>query len=571
MNANVTSDHVSCLPVQSKRPGIWQRNEIGKKRPSFFAWILLTATVLFLAPLPVIGQDHGSGGGGGGGCGDVYGDLIHILRDELTGQPILAQRWIELPGELQGYGWGYCPIAVYGETKEEIPFLPYTCDIHPDDLDMVEEVNYFGRLNGGRTKERNHRMHLDEVISNMKAADTIMRDSTGRIMMGFDCKSVGHPQCAELIKVDSPMESMAMLTRDMKYGHLATDPYEINTWAHGDPKLPVQFHPALSEEDWPKFHTSVRNLLPFDGNVNQAACWDYNAAEEFQDLNDNGVWDPAEPFMDIDKDGEFDAVANGPGSPAEPFTDMDGDGFWDPAEPIEDEYGNPTDANENGVADKFVFTCADPEHLSNKDFISAAVYLAAAANKTGRITMDLVQYTGRVLKWTKNTEHTAKTLDTLPALYYDCWAGAEDPVDPPEVGEVGDPDYLTDCGDPIPADKDLTPNYLLFPDVQELFVDFSGLDEYEREDEKVDVILDKEGTSLWTTYENEPLLDWLLFVNGNLNPTDPDAEEPLLEETQNIRGFVNAGKDFLRGIEYFHNYSIPDDLYCTYDPDSCIY
>ena len=159
MKANVTSDHVSCLPVQSKRPGIWQRNEIGKKSPSLFAWILLTAAVLFLAPLPVVGQDHGSGGGGGGGCGDVYGDLIHILRDELTGQPILAQRWIELPAEDEDYGWGYCPIAVYGETKEEIPFLPYTCDIDPYYLEFVEEVNYFGRLNGGRTKERNHREH----------------------------------------------------------------------------------------------------------------------------------------------------------------------------------------------------------------------------------------------------------------------------------------------------------------------------------------------------------------------------------------------------------------------------
>ena len=365
MNANVTSDHVSCLPVQSKRPGIWQWNEIGKKSPSFFAWILLTAAVLFLAPLPAVSQDHGSGGGGGGGCGDVYGDLIHILRDNVTGQPILAQRWIELPAEELGYGWGYCPIAVYGETKEEIPFLPYTCDIHPDDLEFVEEVNYFGRLNGGRTKERNHRMHLDEVISNIKAADLVMRDATGRMMMGFGCKAIGKSPCDEWATVDSPMESMAGLTRVMKYGHWATDPYEVNTWAHGDPKLPTQFHPALSKDDWLKFHNSMRNLLPFDGKGNLDACWDTNAAEDFTDLNGNELWDPAEPFMDIDKDGEFDDVANGPGSPAEPFTDQEPfNGVWDPAEPF-------TDSNLNGVSDAFVFLCAGPEHLSNKDFISA--------------------------------------------------------------------------------------------------------------------------------------------------------------------------------------------------------
>ena len=127
------------------------------------------------------------------------------------------------------------------------------------------------------------------------------------------------------------------------------------------------------------------------------------------------------------------------------------------------------------------------------------------------------------------------------------------------MGEVSDPDYLTDCGDPIPADKDLTPNYLLFPDVQELFVDFSGLDDYEREEETVAVILDKDGTNLWSTYEKEPLVDWLIDVNG-----DGPA-------TQNIAGYVAAGNDYLRGIEFFHNYSIPDDLYCIHGLDACIY
>lgn len=64
------------------------------KRNFLSFYFLFTLLILLLAPLPAISQDHGSGGGhsGGGGCGDVFGDLIHILRDDLTGQAILAQR-----------------------------------------------------------------------------------------------------------------------------------------------------------------------------------------------------------------------------------------------------------------------------------------------------------------------------------------------------------------------------------------------------------------------------------------------------------------------------------------------
>jgi hypothetical protein len=85
------------------------------------------------------------------GTGDVFGDLVHILRDPTTGQPILAQRWVELPGPVTGYGWGYCPVAV-DVNGAEIGFIPYTCD--PIDPTAVVDVDYFGRLNAGRTKER---------------------------------------------------------------------------------------------------------------------------------------------------------------------------------------------------------------------------------------------------------------------------------------------------------------------------------------------------------------------------------------------------------------------------------
>jgi len=271
MRAKLSIDHIVCPAIRGEEPGTWQIDTAGTNKPSRFIWMLLTIAALSLLPFPAISQDHGGGGGneGGGGCGDVFGDLIHILRDADTGQPIFAQRWIELPKEVPGYGWGYCPIAV-DEDGERIPFLPFSCDYDPIFADLIIEVDYFGRLNGGRTKERNQRMHLDEVISNIKQAGQIDLDLIGRLMMGFDCELSDDLATCAWSTVDSPMESMALYVRLMKYGHLATDPMEVDTWAHGDPALGIQFHPALRKKDWPKFkEAGLTHLLP--GMV--GSCW----------------------------------------------------------------------------------------------------------------------------------------------------------------------------------------------------------------------------------------------------------------------------------------------------------
>ena len=333
MRTQLSVNHDLCPGIRSEEPMTRQRHEARTRRSTFFVWILLTIAVLILAPIPAVSQGHESesGGheGGGGGCGDVFGDLIHIVRDTVTGQPIFAQRWIELSKEEPGYGWGYCPVAV-DEDGERLPFLPFSCDIDPIYGDLVVELDYFGRLNGGRTKERNQRMHFDEVISNIKQAGQLRLDSTGRLEMGF-----GDPELCTVDKdnegycswstVDSPMESMALYVRLMKYGHFATDPMEEDKWAHGDPAAGIQYHPALGESDWLKFTTAgLENLLP------EGDCWD----------NDNVT---------------------------------------------------------------FISDCAVPEELEEEDFNSAAVYLGAAANKTGKITVDLVQYLNRFLKITLDT------------------------------------------------------------------------------------------------------------------------------------------------------------------------
>jgi len=568
MKATLSARQRTGRTTRNKTPGLWQRDSKSATstvaRPLFLAWVLLIMAAILLLPLPAPAQDHGSGhgGGGGGGCGDVFGDLMHILRDDVTGQPIFAQRWVELPASVPGYGWGYCPIAL-DEAGAPIQFMPYSCDLDPLFAHQAVEVDYFGRLNGGRTKERNNRMHFDEVISNIKQAGQLKLGPDGRLMMGFGCELDADPGTCLWSTVDSPMEAMGLYSRTMKYGHIATHPYEVNDWAHGDPKLGTQFHPALSEADWAKFaDPSLANLLPRDTSIDgdPRICWQYTG-EPFTDSKNtwnpdkekyeaNGIYDPSEPFMDINKDGIFNPDPPRP----EPYTDVNGNGVWDAAE----EYN---DVNENGVWDALKFKCADPEPLDNADFMSSSVALATAAPKTGKITVDLIQYFNRFLKITQETGHTASTLLTLPAQYLDCWdedANGQYPDDPAE-DEVLVDDLVYDAVCVIKDAQENIDNYDIYPNIQEQFMDFSS-SAYQRSfrpNTNADVILESSQVGTWGIIYDQPLMEWAARVH------------PELVVETNIHNFRRAATDALLMIEYIHNYSIPDDLVCTRIPDEC--
>lgn len=425
---------------------------------------LLLAAVLAM-PIVVTAQEvtvHE----GGMGCGDVFGDLVHIQRDAVTGQPILAKRWISMPEDV--YDWGYCPIAVTAEG-EEIGFVELTCD--PDTPEAVVEVDYFGRLSGGRTKERNSRMHFNEVISSIKDADFVTTDPTGRLMLGYECtiEPGVQPVCDLWSTVDSPMENLGLYTRLMKYGHFQTDPMEEDLWAHGDPVTLPQYHPALGPEDQAKFDEKLVHLL-FDG-------------------------------------GDGGPVACFPGYPADSET-------FDPL-------------------------CAEAENLHFQDFLTAANFLSAAANKTGLITRDLVQYMNRILKITKDTEVTVATRNTLPALIRVCET-AEEPV--PGV----EPVYTDDCeivegsaAMPAPAD--------------ERFVDFAAAKYRRSSRDELLYVLQLDSSGAWVEVPDLPLLNWLDYANGS-----PAAK------MADIAAFIQASSDTLRAIEFLHNYSVPEDLWAIY-------
>ncbi len=415
--------------------------------------------VILLMTVPALALAQGGGeGGGGSGCGDVFGDLIHIKRDAVTGQPILQKRWVELKSDT--FGFDYCPIPVDG-TGAEIPFADLSCD--PATPSAVVEVNYFGRLSGGRTKERNNRMHFDEVISSIKDPDVgrVGQDATGRMQLGYECgpftteTGTVTTRCASWRAIDSPMENLALYTRLMKYGHLQTDPGEVDTFAHGDPAAGTQFHPALAAGDYAKFDAGMRHLLP-RGEINMAdACFP------------GGVFDSA---------------------------------------------------------------CAAGERLLSRDFIRAGSFLAAAASKTGIITVDLVQYMNRILKITLDTEISKANVFTLPALIRDC--GGADGA--PEVACTTKP-ATADL--PAPAN--------------ERFVNFRATS-YLRSawrDRQLEVLQPISDTRRWQE-ARVSLMDWLSDQNG-----------PQPVAVTGINGFVLATGDGLRAIEFVHNYAIPEDLW----------
>ncbi|MCD6326407.1 right-handed parallel beta-helix repeat-containing protein [bacterium] len=92
----------------------------------------------------------------------------------------------------------------------------------------------------------------------------------------------------------------------------------------------------------------VCKLILSEASGEDDGLLEYFVAEEYEDLNDNGVWDKGEPFQDLDDSGTRDE--------GEPFTDENHNGNWDTGEPFTDENrdGNHQpnepyeDLNENG-------------------------------------------------------------------------------------------------------------------------------------------------------------------------------------------------------------------------------
>jgi hypothetical protein len=312
------------------------------------------------------------------GGGEVdYGDMIHVLRDVETARPILQKRWIEYPGDI--YDWGYCPIPITAQGAE-IPFVELSCEPDPAWETEILEVE-LGRLNEARTQERNIRMHFNEVISNIQKAAVVDLDEALRLKLGFNCFSpaltVGRsfadeapPVCGSWKVIDSPLENLSLYQRILKYGHIQTDPLELDPWAHGDPNQPPVYHPALSAVDWAKFSKRTVHLLPIGSEPPPV-----RAARRSHATRTSVTAKTASPGLV---------------SPLVCFGEAWPDGF------------NPV--------------CKDPELLSADDYLTASSTLGGAADKTGQIDADVLAYLNRILRVPVETDYLVAPLSVRPAL-----------------------------------------------------------------------------------------------------------------------------------------------------------
>lgn len=473
------------------------------------------------------GHDGGEGGGGssggeaGGSTGhaDLFGDLVHVKRvtePGVTGQPILEMRWVEHP--MDARGWRFCPIPL-DETGAGIGFAVESCDtLNPL---AVVEVDYFGRLSAGRTRERNIRMHFDEVIDtiNDPAVYLVTRGAANRLELHSRTIDPLTGETIEAVKViDSPQENLALYNRVMRYGHLQTNPLEVNDAYHGDPNVGAVFHPALTAGSRAKFDASVADLLP--------------ALEGDECMTDPALTPDADP-------------------------------------------------------------CA-PEILTGNDFVHATGFLGGAADKHGRITIDLVQYMNRILKLTTATPEFSATLATLPVLIRTCDVNGVVPVataPPAEEGEEGgeivpapttydagpttcatyaanDPAFQAIVAAIDVAGWYLTPaSFVGMPEQVALLEREVAKEKTKMNERVVDYAAVAYARATWFT-KSMPVVMNVGDVGSLTFAYHPslamlpylDYRNPGLAAGNGIQGFVSAASDGLRAVEFAHNYEVPVDF-----------
>ncbi len=170
-----------------------------------------------------------SGGGGkpaGAGTkkGDLFGDMVVILRDA-NGVPILTTDGL-VQVIAYYYPDGSTSLVPLKDASGNLVVIPYvdgelsstvtvggvTYDVYGAEVDL-------GRLSVGRAPTKVLQHSLDEALSKLKSATTITVDSTGRLAV-------------DGVAIDSPLENLALYLDYMKDGSIA------------GVTLPANFNPA---------------------------------------------------------------------------------------------------------------------------------------------------------------------------------------------------------------------------------------------------------------------------------------------------------------------------------------
>lgn len=238
-----------------------------------------------------------------------------------------------------------------GETWDGVPY--YRDILYPD---LVQEVE-FGRLNLGRAPDAVLDHAFDEAISNLNNAKSISIDASGRLVLTTDVYDEyltnpdGTPVYLETVikAIDSPLECLSLYIKLMKDGNLIT---------------PADERQAIDR--------SVMGGVPL---------W------KLLELED-GPSKSLRPTIDIAKMEEFGLGALVNASNITTYwTTVDVEGnvivSLEACEGCEESYG--------------ITTSLETDVVSGDDFPFAATFVASAADKTGRMTMDKVVYLNSIL------------------------------------------------------------------------------------------------------------------------------------------------------------------------------
>ncbi len=347
--------------------------------------------------------------------------------------------------------------------------------------DLVQEVE-FGRLNVGRAPDAVFDRSFDEAINAINHADWIWIDAAGRMVLRtkvydeFLTDANGVPVLLETVEkaIDSPLENLALYLKLMKDGHLIT--------------------PADDRE-------------PIDHSLNGGI-----PAWKAIDLED-GPSNALRPTIDIDKMINF------------------GLGYLVDAQNVgtyfthTDEEGNlvVTDATCGGCEEWYgIKTLSDLDVCAEKDFEFTASFLAAAADKTGHMTVDKIVYFNSIVGINKVVGYSAYNEDGTPAddainykknpVYFDYGLNLNEYGRTLTYQNRGNVDTWGGSG--IPAS-------------------YTG---------STDVLVESATAGTWV--ETEIILNSMVFNNQD-------------QSGNNIRGFRWMSDDDLRTIEYIHTYQIP--------------
>ena len=209
------------------------------------------------------------GQAGGGKKGDLFGDLVVIVRDA-NGVPIYYV-WQDTNGD----GVNDTPVVSANGFPQPIAadgsLVPLNAEGEPIDEALLQEVE-FSRLNIARSPDRVLSSRYLEAITAINAADSISLDASGRLVLTTD---------GETKTIDAPLENLAIYVELMNTGTLkgvTVDPSVLGSLAtlvdgqltDADIKMAVSFLAAAAD----KFGTLgvdqvvyINSILGLDGAI----------------------------------------------------------------------------------------------------------------------------------------------------------------------------------------------------------------------------------------------------------------------------------------------------------------